>query len=210
MRLILVRHGAAYAGLTGVIGGRQGCAGLTPNGRMQAEALRDRLAAAGRLRPDAFLASELPRAIQTAEIIAPPLGFELPQRDCELCEVHVGEADGLDWEEYPHRYGSFDMQAEPDRPFAPGGDSWNSFNDRVRRVMARLATDHVDETVVAVCHAGVIMASVRTVFGLADEPAHARLAPSNTGMTVWEHDQDLDRWTLRTFNDDAHLAHVEV
>jgi hypothetical protein len=29
------------------------------------------------------------------------------------------------------RYGSFNMEAEPDRVFAPEGESWNSFNERV-------------------------------------------------------------------------------
>ncbi len=207
MRLILVRHGDAHAGLAGIIGGPTGCAGLTPLGRRQAEALRDRLMESGELTADVFLTSELPRAIETAGIIAPALGLGTAERDCDLCEVHTGDADATHWADYPTRFGAFDMMAEPNRPFAPGGDSWNSFHARVHATIERLARDHASSTVVAVCHAGVIMASIRTVFDMPHPGTTAVLQPSNTGMTVWEHDGS-DRWTLHTFNDAAHLRAV--
>lgn len=205
MRLILVRHGDAHAGLTGVVPGPRGCGGLTALGRRQAEALRDHLAATGRVHADALLTSVLPRAVETAQIIAPGLGLAVGEPDCDLCEVHTGAADGLTWAEYSDRYGSVDMLAEPDRIFAPEGESWNGFHDRVRRTLERLAVDHVDETAVAVCHAGVIMASVRVLFGIPDPGTGARLQPTNTGLTTWEHDPVLDRWTLHGFNDAGHL-----
>src|SRR5262245_12767761 len=123
MRLILVRHGDAHAGFEGVISGRTGCIGLTDLGRRHAEALRDHLASSGRVRADVLLASELPRAIETASIIAPGLGLETFDQECDLCEVHTGDADGLAWTEYATRYGSFDMKSDPDRVFAPQGES---------------------------------------------------------------------------------------
>ena len=203
MRLILVRHGEAHAGFHGVIAGERGCAGLTPHGRRQAETLRDHLAATGRVKADALVASTLPRAIETAEIIAPALGIETFGRHCDLCEVHTGEADGLEWAEYGTRYGSFDMEAEPDRLFAPAGESWNSFHERVEEMLRRLAREYEGQTVVAVCHAGVIVASVRMLLGV-PRPL-ARLQPTNTGLTEWERDEELDRWTLHAFNDTTHL-----
>ena len=206
MRLILVRHGDAHAGLHGTIAGPRGCAGLTDLGRRQAAALRDRWAAAGSLRADVLMTSELPRAIETAQIVAPALGFHEVQRDCDLCEVHTGEADGSDWADYVERYGSLDMPAEPDRSFAPGGDSWNSFHERVRATMNRLAADRVDQTVVAVCHAGVIVASLRVVLDFPHSGSGARLLPTNTGLTEWEHEPAVDRWTLRVYNDASHLG----
>src|SRR5262245_34393608 len=111
MRLVLVRHGDAYAGFEGVVAGHRGCTGLTPLGRQQAEALRDHLAETKRVRADALLVSILPRAIETANIIAPGLGLEVLGHDCELCEVHPGDADGMTWAEYDVRHGSFDMEA---------------------------------------------------------------------------------------------------
>ncbi|MGK2948364.1 MAG: histidine phosphatase family protein [Acidimicrobiales bacterium] len=210
MRLILIRHGDAHAGFHGVIGGQAGCAGLTDLGRRQAEALRDHLQRTGRVQADTLLVSVIPRAIETAQIIAPALGLEIAGHECDLCEVHTGEADGLAWEEYNVRYGSFDMEAEPDRVFAPEGDSWNSFHERVQRLLGRLAADHADETVVAVCHAGVIMASVRGLLGLAQPGTGTQLRPTNTGLTEWEHDPVLDRWTLHSFNEASHLLALDA
>jgi probable phosphoglycerate mutase len=206
--LVLVRHGDAHAGFHGPIAGPTGCAGLTPLGRRQAEALREHLAASGRVRADVLLASVLPRAIATAEIIAPGLGLEVAAHDCDLCEFHTGEADGVDWVEYNARYGSFDMEAEPDRVFAPGGDSWNGFHARVSRTLDRLAQEHPDATVVAVCHAGVIMASMRLLLGILDPATSAHLRPSNTGLTEWEHEPATGRWVLRAYNEAVHLGGV--
>lgn len=208
MRLILVRHGDAHAGFHGVIGGRTGCTGLTPQGRAQAEDLRDHLAESGHLQADVLLASVLPRAVETASIIAPGLGLEISGHECDLCEVHTGEADGLTWTEYADRYGSFDMEAEPDRAFAPAGESWNGFHERVQRTLQRVARDHAGATVVAVCHAGVIQASLRVLFGIPHPGTGARLRPTNTGLTEWEHDPSLDRWTLHSFNEAGHLARL--
>ena len=62
-RIVLVRHGEAQSHVEGVVGGRQGCSGLSDLGRRQAEALRDRLDRTGELGEVAALyASTLPRA----------------------------------------------------------------------------------------------------------------------------------------------------
>lgn len=206
MRLFLVRHGDAHAGLTGPIAGVRGCRGLTELGREQAGRLRDVLAARTDLEVDALIASELPRAVETAHILAPGLGIDPTTitRHCDLCEVHVGAADGLDWSEYVERYGSFDMAAEPGREFSPGGDSWNSFHTRVDAAMTRLADEFANRTVMATCHAGVIIASLRNELGDGpDDRQRARLVPVNTSLTEWEYDGE--RWTLRSYNDAAHL-----
>ena len=211
MRLILIRHGDAYAGFDGVISGPRGCLGLTELGRRQAETLRDHLADTGRIRADAILTSALPRAIETAAIIAPALGGEALGicQDCALCEIHTGEADAMPWAEYSARYGSFDMEAIPDRPFAPGGDSWFSFHERVREVCQRIAREFTNQTVVAVCHAGVIIASIRVLFDIPHPGTGTRIQPTNTGMTEWEHEPSLGRWTLCSFNEHAHLLDLD-
>ncbi|WP_195210505.1 histidine phosphatase family protein [Actinomarinicola tropica] len=205
MNLVLVRHGAAHAGFHGVIGGPRGCAGLTDVGREQAAALRDHLARTGRVRADVLLSSTIPRAIETAEIIAPALGFETFPHEHDLCEVHTGEADGLEWAEYGVKYGGFDMEAEPDRVFAPQGESWNGFHTRVGQVLDRLADEYVGRTVVAVCHAGVIMASLRVLLGIPHPGTGTRIQPTNTGLTEWEWEKDRERWTLHSFNESVHL-----
>ena len=209
MRLILVRHGEAFAGFNGLVAGVTACTGLTPHGRRQAEALRDHLASSDRIHADALLVSLIPRAIETAQIIAPALGLEMSAPRFDLCEVHPGDADGLEWAEYHVRYGTFDMEAEPDRVFAPAGESWNSFHQRVQTMLDDVARDHAEHTVVAVCHAGVIMASMRLLLGIPRPGTGTQLRPTNTGLTEWEHDPERDRWTLHTFNETSHLLGLE-
>lgn len=210
MRLHLVRHGDAHAGFHGVIGGVRGCRGLTDLGRRQADALLARLAGSQSMEPDVLLASTLPRAIETAQIIAPGLGLDLAAHEDDLCEVNPGEADGLTWAEYGLQHGSFDMEAEPDRVFAPAGESWNSFHERVRRTLERLAQEYPHQAVVAVCHAGVIIASMRILLGIPHPGTGAQLRPTNTGITEWVHDPERGRWTLHIFNDAAHLVGLDA
>jgi broad specificity phosphatase PhoE len=205
MRLVLIRHGDAHAGFHGVIGGPRGCIGLTDLGREQAGALRNYLEVSSRLRADVLLSSVIPRAIETAEIIAPGLGIETFNRECDLCEIYTGEADGLEWAEWGVRYGSFNMEAEPDRVFAPEGESWNSFHERVRQMLERLAQEYEGRTVVAVCHGGVISASVRVLLGISQAGSGARVHPTNTGLTEWEWEPEPGRWTLHSFNETSHL-----
>ena len=74
-QLVLVRHGQSQAQVDGFVSGHDTCRGLSPLGHRQAEALRDRLATTGELAPvDALYTSILPRAMETAATIAPPLG----------------------------------------------------------------------------------------------------------------------------------------
>jgi len=72
-----------------------------------------------------------------------------------------------------------------------------------------IARDHVDQHVVAVCHAGVIMASLRILLGIPRPGTGAQLRPTNTGLTEWEHDASLDRWTLHSFNEASHLLGLD-
>ena len=71
--LYLIRHGEAHSNVNPVIGGMKGDQGLTPLGRAQAQRLRDRLMRSGEIKADVLIASDLPRAAQTAETIAPAL-----------------------------------------------------------------------------------------------------------------------------------------
>jgi probable phosphoglycerate mutase len=205
MRLILIRHGDAYAGFDEVVSGPKGCRGLTDLGRRQATALASHLTGTGRVRADVLLSSTLPRAVETARLIAPALGFEGFGQRSDLCEILTGEADGLMWNDYATRYGSFNMEAEPERAFAPGGESWVSFHERVRRLFDELVIEFAGQTVVAVCHAGVIVASIRVLLAVPHPGTGARLQPTNTGLTEWEHEATRQRWTLHSFNEQAHL-----
>jgi probable phosphoglycerate mutase len=71
-----------------------------------------------------------------------------------VCDIHLGDADGLSWSEYDARYGRFNLVAEPSRPFAPGAERWSEVTQRVRGCLEELAVRNAGKTVVAVTHAG--------------------------------------------------------
>lgn len=206
MRLVLIRHGESEHARLGLVAGLRGCPGLTERGRGQAQALRRRLAQHGPP-ADVLLSSPVPRARQTAEIIAPALrpeaGVDL---DAALCEPDPGEGDGLTTTEFAARYGSCDARTRPDRPLAPGGESWNDFLGRVRGWLDRLPSAHPGRTVVAVTHAGVIVTSFLMLLGVPRPGTGARIDPDPASLTTWDFHEADRVWRLVSFNDTAHLA----
>lgn len=210
--LVLVRHGESRATAERFVGGPKGCKGLSALGVRQAEALRDRLARTGEVEADVLLSSGLPRARETAEIVAPGLGA-LPVRvDEDLGELLPGEGDGLSYEDFVSAHGDADFALEPYRPLSPGGESFAEFQLRVGRTFARLVAEHAGRTVVAFCHGGVVDASLAVLCGLATQaPLTFDLRTRNTSLTEWErHPATADgappRWRLLRYNDAAHLA----
>lgn len=208
-RLVLVRHGEAQSFVDGVIGGPTGCTGLSDLGRRQAAALRDRLASTGELDDTAALyTSTLPRAIETAEVVAPALGaHHRAEPSCELCELHVdAELDGRPFRDFEDDY-EWPPTSNPFEPWTAGAEPWAEFVLRVGRELDRLAQVHRGETFVVVCHGGVIAAAL-TVFAELPLRQPFRLHIDNTSLTEWRRQPDLrgvDRWTLIRFNDAAHV-----
>jgi len=218
-RLYLIRHGQAVCNVPpyGKVAGPLGDEGLTERGRLQAERLRDRLAATGEIAADVLIASTLPRARQTAEIIAPALGLPVIADD-DVQEMRVGEFDGLPWEEVKDRVPDF--RQNPFQPFGPGGENWGQFALRVGNALHRITAEHAGKTIVVVCHGGVIDGSLLYFFGLptlAPLPT-ASLYTRNTSLTLWERQDDArgerddepPRWHLKLYNDDLHTRDIEA
>jgi probable phosphoglycerate mutase len=208
--LVLIRHGEAQVHVDRILGGERTCSGLSAHGRQQAMALRDRLKATGELADVGVLyASSLPRAVETAEIIAPALGHPEVRIDRELREFDPGDADGLTWEEYEAQYPMPEVR-DPYRRRAPGGESWAEFGERVERALGRITQAHVDETVVIACHGGVIEHAFH-LWGLSVLNG-LHLEVQNTGITEFQwgdpwpwHAPSPPSWRLVRHNDAAHL-----
>jgi probable phosphoglycerate mutase len=208
-RLVLVRHGEATCNVTGVVGGRRGCSGLSPKGWSQAAALERRLSRTGELADAAALyASVLPRAAETAAAIAGAVGGGrlAVEEDCALCELHPGEADGLTWAQFTARFPEPDWDRDPTTILAPGGESWTGFVGRAAEGLAALARRHAGERVVVVCHAGVVEAAMLRCFGLGDG-RRLRLPTVHTSITEFGVDpaSAARGWCLERYNDAAHL-----
>ena len=209
-RLFLIRHGESVAQVEGFMSGHYTCRGLSDLGRRQVEALRDRLARTGEIQADVVLTSILPRAIETASIIAPAIGGGDAIQDCELCEIHIGEAEGLTWDEIRERYPRPDL---PQDSYIPGAESWAQFNERVGTALRRYVEEHADRTIVAAVHGGIISASTSVLLEM--PLGHGRLSPlANASITEWAYrvpewgPRDEPRWQLVRYNDAAHLPDV--
>lgn len=209
--LYLIRHGEAITNVEPIMGGMNGDTGLTSLGVRQAEALRDRLAESQEIAADVLIASTLPRARQTAEIIAPALGLPIVWED-DVQEMRVGEADGMRLDAFAARYGVPDYERDPYRPLAPGGESWTQFLLRVGTTLHRIADEQSGKTVVIVCHGGVIDGSMICFFGMNTQAVPAAdLHTSNTSITHWERRARPgrpSRWRLIAYNDVAHLRDI--
>ena len=207
-RIVLVRHGEAECNLNRVIGGVKGCTGLTAMGRHQVAALADRLYESGELRQATTLySSVLPRATETAERLRPvvgsgPAALGPVQERCDLCELHPGEADGMEWSELVETFGVPDWDKDPTVPIAPGGESWSEFVTRASGAVRDVVRQHPGELVVAAVHAGVIEATMIAFLGVSPEVyRRGWVRIVHASMTEWEWIPSEDRFVLLRFND---------
>ena len=205
-RLVLIRHGESDAQTRRIISGHDTCTGLSDLGRTQAGALRDRLVAGGELGAvGAVYTSILPRAIETAAIIGPALAGVAPAEECEWCEIHAGEGEGLTWDDYRS---SETVVGDPNDPFhrhMPKSETWAEFFVRAGARLRRVAHEHEGQQVVVVAHGGIVGASF---VALGERPitegvviAHETV---NTSLTEWR--WTGRHWRLVRFNDAAHLT----
>lgn len=207
-RLILVRHGDSHHKADGIVGGPRGCCGLTDAGRRQAEALGRRLAADLPTPPAAIYCSVLPRAIETAELVAAAIGLETVVQDCGLCTWHTPDyADGMPVTEFQRAHAT--AGGGPYRPFEEGNESWAELVARAGRSLETIAADHAGRTVVIVTHNEVVKISLIALGGVPLTPSF-ETAISPASITEWIADGDpgawpRPRWTLMRLNDGAHL-----
>ena len=201
MRLILVRHGDSKHGVEQYIAGNIGCKGLTEQGIQQAEILARRLK---NEQPtcDVLLSTTVKRAHETATIVGAHINRTIQIND-DLRELLPGDADGLSWEQYRQQYGEFDFDTHRDKLFAPNGESWNQFVDRVKTTLNTLYQTYKDQNVIAVTHAGFIVVSFLVLFEAPFFNRRAVIHPDYTSLTEWQVSDDT--WQLVRFNDTNHL-----
>jgi broad specificity phosphatase PhoE len=206
VRLVLIRHAEPEAHIKGVVAGPKGCTGLTDRGRAQASDLADRLARDGE-HFDVLYSSILPRAVETAAILGAALGLGQIRQDCDLCELHPGECDGMAWTDHARVYGSA-ANWGPDEPLSPGGESLRSFDRRVRSALDRLAGGHAGDSVAVVTHGGFITAAMLALLGRDGIYAEKTfvLHPGYTSLSEWSREHASKPWVLERYNDTGHLA----
>jgi 2,3-bisphosphoglycerate-dependent phosphoglycerate mutase len=200
-RLLLVRHGESAPVRDGVpvpLLEGQSDPELDPVGVEQAERVAERLTA----EPIAAIyVTPLCRTAQTAAPLARRLGLE-PRVEPGLIEVNLGEWEGglfrqrvLEGHPVAQR-----MIAEQRWDIIPGAESADAFAARVREGIARVAAAHPDETAVVVSHGGTIGQVLAAATGSQPLAFTGADNGSISELVVLG-----DQWTVRRYNDVAHL-----
>ncbi len=211
-RVVLVRHGESQVTVDRVVGGLATCSGLSPLGREQAERLRDRLAASAELVHGeaagsalTLYASSYPRAIQTAEIIAPALGVSDVKIEPGFGEQDPGpDCDGLTFADFVERHGRPDWESNPYAVSFPGGETVAAFDLRIGTTLTDVVDRHAGSTVVVACHAGVIDRVLRQLLR-GPSSGVFELFTRNTSLTEFVYAAS-GKWRMVRYNDAAHLA----
>ena len=158
MRLLLVRHGESEWNASRRLQGHADIA-LSAEGRRQADALRPVIEA---IAPDRAIASDLTRVRETAERI----GAKQVTLTPDLREIDVGDWTGKSIAAIgaadPEAYAGWRAGTRA----APDGEDWSSFVARVGAVIERERSAKPRDTLLAVCHGGVIRALMQQLLGL--------------------------------------------
>jgi broad specificity phosphatase PhoE len=166
---------------------------LNVAGRRQADALARALADTP---IEAIYASDLCRAVETAEIVAADRGLTVVA-DPELREINVGEWSGLTTSQIEARFpAGFARHNE-------GGDGWEhgesheEMSKRIAGAVGRIAAAHPEGTVLVVIHGGTIRALLATAAGIdLGEYRRTQLGPVNGSVS-------------RIAVDDGHLRRID-
>ncbi|MDJ0769736.1 MAG: histidine phosphatase family protein [Ilumatobacter sp.] len=210
-RVVLIRHGESQVTVRRVVGGPRTCTGLSALGRQQADRLRARIAETGELEASVLYASGYPRAIETAQIIAPALGFAADLDVDGGIDIDEGfgehdpgpECDGLAFDEFIDRYGMPDWHGDPHGVTFPGGETVGEFHLRVGAALSAVVGLHAGGSIVVACHGGVVEAAFRYFLRIPPGPLH--LHTRNTAITSFTR-VPSGQWRLDRYNDAAHLV----
>jgi len=201
--IILIRHAAYNEGQVGSAGPRVDL-GLSDEGQLQAQALADRLRLDNEFKADALYASTLPRARQTAALLAPVLGvpavLEENLEEWRSGDGHMDEADfAATWQGLGDRDRLFHR-------FVEGCETAIEFSARVQSALHAIVKKHVGQTAVLVVHGGVMQVAFQYFFGYGDATfRRAYPAAGYTSITRWSQPINTSKWVLESSNDTHHL-----
>jgi|HubBroStandDraft_5_1064220.scaffolds.fasta_scaffold125349_2 probable phosphoglycerate mutase len=207
--VILCRHGEAHVNVLGLVGGEKTCTGLTDAGREQAACLAARLRAEHESAApfDVLYSAPRRRVQETAGFISAATGLPVHVEE-RLAGPRHGEADGRLWPDLIAEFGGA-PRSDPDRPYAPGSETWNEYLARVAGAIAGVIRAHPGQRILIAGHHETVEASFALMLGLArDSSTRAGFATGHASLTRWllRTGMGPDTWTLTAFSDQQHLA----
>lgn len=211
MHLYMIRHGQSYVNLKDWDNGNSD-EGLTELGRRQAAALAAWLP--GEIFPvDRLYASTMQRARETAVALSQAYGIPI-HFDDRLREIGNNRLDHQPWpsDDLPE-YGEYWGSERPFSSITPdrkNGESLMHFRVRVGSFIEELLEKHREQTVVAVCHGGVIELTYDHLFNIGPW-RRCEVWSQNTGVTHFEYVEHPNRevWRLYYHSRVEHLAAIK-
>ena len=208
-RVIAVRHGQTEWNAQSRIQGHTDI-GLDTTGLRQARALGAALAGAGL---DAIYASDMARALQTAQAVADRTGLAVAA-DAGLRERGFGIFEGLTHAAVAERWPELALRwRRRDPAFGPeGGEALADFYARAVACAERIAARHPGQTIALVAHGGVLDCLYRAATRIALSAPRTwqlgnasinRLLYSSGGFTLvgWNDAMHLDAMAAQSEND---------
>jgi 2,3-bisphosphoglycerate-dependent phosphoglycerate mutase len=208
-RIILVRHGESVVTVKRILGGPRSCTGLSQLGEQQAASLRKRIELTGEIQADVLYSSAYPRALQTAQIIAPAFaGLEI-NVEAGFGEHDPGpQCDGMTYVDFMAKYGKPNWGGDPNAVFFPGGETIAQFHSRVATAFDKVVKEHYEKTIVVACHGGVVDAVIRRHLKTPQTGAF-EMHTKNCSLTELVEIR-ADHWALMRYNDHAHLQGLPI
>jgi probable phosphoglycerate mutase len=215
MHLYLIRHGQSHMNTKEYVATKgYGNVGLTPKGQRQAELLARWLPT---VLPaiDTLYCSTMLRARETVAPLAQAYGCEVIFDD-RLREIGNNRLDHSPWddEQLPTRWADYWYSERPFSPVAPiveGGETMMHFRARVGMMLEDLVARHRGQTVVLVCHGGVVEATFDHVFNTGPW-RRCEVWDRNTAVTHFEYVVHPRRevWRLHFHNREEHLRDLDM
>ena len=182
--VILVRHGITDWNKLKKLQGKSDIP-LNPEGIMQAKSVAKRLKKEFPITK--IYSSNLLRAIKTGEIIGKELGMEIEKHE-GLNERDYGEFEGKTWEELGVEFTKekrISFRLKPKK-----GEHYPDFQNRVVKHFLEIVKKHTGETILLVCHGGVLNALLRHINSIPYEDISHYSFP-NTSVTILHIEKDV-------------------
>ncbi|SEA20218.1 alpha-ribazole phosphatase [Selenomonas ruminantium] len=200
-KVIFIRHGQTEWNVTGRYQG-QSDVKLTEDGKKQAEKLADNFPVA---KVDAIYASDLCRAMVTAETIAAKFGLKV-QAEPAFRELSFGDWEGLTYQQIVDKWeeAMANFLQRPDILEIPGGESFPAVQQRAMKRLNELIEKHDGQTIVVVAHGAVLRTMLTAALHMPLQYLWS-IRQFNTAVNIVRYDADANP-TVELLNSTAHLG----
>jgi probable phosphoglycerate mutase len=201
--ILLIRHAENDYVKTGRLAGWTPGVHLNEHGKLQAEALGQRLAD---VPIKQLYSSPLERTVETAQAIQQHHPHLTIQHNTEIGEVRYGDWEGKSIASLRTRKMWQVVQEYPSRAVFPNGETMRGVQVRAVNEIERLVTKHPREMVAIVSHADLIKMVLAHYLGMhLDVFQRIVVSPASVSMMQLGHSRPF----IAVMNDTAHLKNIK-